>query len=175
MECPCGAVVADRGQWTGDQPANGVARAQAETTQQVRGARGGHPFILPRKADPDKLSGVTLQEDDVAGGRDARSEAAASVRWFVITSTLEGLADSLSRTLLPIVAIITLGAGTGLVGVINSLGLIAFLLLGLPIGILADRADTPRRIMTASTLVRAGVAAGALACWGIGWLHGIPG
>ncbi len=81
----------------------------------------------------------------------------------------------MARTLLPIIAVVTLGADTGLVGVLNALGLMAFLLLGLPIGILADRTDAPGRIMTGSTLTRAGVAVAVIACWRGGWLQGAAG
>ncbi len=124
---------------------------------------------------PDKVSGMALRDVEGRRLRSERFASAVSLRWLVVTSTLEGLADSTARTLLSIIAVMTLGAGTGLVGVINALGLTAFLLLGLPIGIIADRIDAPGRIMTRSTLARAGVAVGVLACWGGGWLHGATG
>lgn len=67
------------------------------------------------------------------------SAQAPGVRWFTNTSILESIGDSVARNLLPIVAVTILGAGTGTVGLPNSLGLVAFLVLGLPIGVLADR------------------------------------
>lgn len=94
------------------------------------------------------------------------------VRWLVVTSVLEGLGDSLSRSLLPIVAVSVLGAGTAVVGVVNSVGLAAFLLLGLPVGVLADRWSAPTAMMTLSTIARAGVALAAVVCWLGGWLAG---
>ncbi|MCV7666113.1 hypothetical protein [Micrococcus luteus] len=100
-----------------------------------------------------------------------KSPVSPSVRWFTATAGLEAVGDSVARSLLPIVAVSILGAGAA-AGVINSLGLAAFLLLSLPIGVLADRWSAPRRMMTVSTLVRAGLAGTAVVAWLLGWLHG---
>lgn len=99
----------------------------------------------------------------------------ASVRWFTLTALAESVGDSLSRTLLPIVAVSVLGAGAATVGVINSLGLLAFLLLGLPLGSLADRWSAPTAIMTTSTLVRAAAVLAAVGVWSLGRLKGTTG
>lgn len=101
-----------------------------------------------------------------------KSPVPPSVPWFAATAGLEAVGDSVARSLLPIVAVSTLGAGAAAVGVINSLGLAAFLLLSLPIGVLADRWSAPRRMTTVSTLVRAGLAGAAVLAWLLGWLHG---
>ena len=71
------------------------------------------------------------------------------------TSFLESLGDSFSRSLLPIVAVSFLNTGTQIVGIINSFGLIAFLLLSLPLGILADRTGAPHKLMLFGTISRA--------------------
>lgn len=42
-----------------------------------------------------------------------------------------------------------------MVGLLNALGLAAFLVLGVPIGALADRWSAPTAVMTVSTVVRA--------------------
>lgn len=76
----------------------------------------------------------------------------------------------MARSLLPIVAVSTLGAGTAVTGVLASAGLMAFLTLGLPIGILADRWSRPVRLMTVSTLARAAVVVLLAASWWIGLL-----
>lgn len=94
-----------------------------------------------------------------------------SVRWLVTTSALDGVGDSLSRNLLPIVAVSVLGAGTAAVGVISSAGLVAFLVLGLPIGVVADRWSAPRTTMVLSTVLRAGVAATGVVAWAAGLLR----
>lgn len=95
--------------------------------------------------------------------------------WFTATAGLEAVGDSVARSLMPIVAVTVLGAGTFTVGLISSLGLGAFLLLSLPVGVLADRWSTPRRMMTLSTIVRAVVVALGSAAWLMGWLQGGPG
>lgn len=97
------------------------------------------------------------------------------MRWLTFTAVAESAGDSLSRTLLPIVAVSVLGAGTATVGLINSLGLLAFLFLGLPLGSLADRWSPPTAIMTTSTLVRAALALAAVGAWSSGWLEGATG
>lgn len=99
----------------------------------------------------------------------------ASIRWFTSTAVAGSVGDSLSRTLLPIVAVSVLGAGAATVGVINSLGLLAFLFLGLPLGSLADRWSAPTAIMTTSTVVRAAAALAAVGAWSSGWLEGTTG
>ena len=116
------------------------------------------------------MSGMPLQHS-------SRNAAAtrASVRWFIATAALESVGDSAARALLPIVAVSVLGAGTATVGVINSLGLLAFLVLSMPVGVLADRWSNPTRMMTASSVVRAAVTLGGVAAWLAGWLQGLAG
>ncbi|SNU00713.1 MFS-type transporter involved in bile tolerance, Atg22 family [Ruaniaceae bacterium KH17] len=103
------------------------------------------------------------------------SAQAPAVRWFTNTSILESIGDSVARNLLPIVAVTILGAGIGTVGLLNSLGLVAFLVLGLPIGVLADRWPLPTWIMTVSTTVRAAVVLGAVGAWASGLFDGVVG
>lgn len=120
------------------------------------------------------MSGMALHQD--AGQEQPPSRrATASVRWFTLTAVAESLGDSLSRTLLPIVAVSVLGAGTATVGVINSLGLLAFLFLGLPLGSLADRLSAPAAFMTSSTLLRAMATLAVVGTWIMGWLEGATG
>lgn len=111
------------------------------------------------------MSGMALQDD---------AERRA-VRRFELTTACESLGDSLSRNLLPIVAVSSIGAGSAAVGAINSLGMLAFLILGVPIGALADRLGRPLAMMTASTLVRAVVVFLLPVMWLAGWLAGAPG
>lgn len=92
---------------------------------------------------------------------------------FVLaTGAAEGFGDVLTRTLMPILAVTVLGFGTGFVGVLNSIGLAAFLLLGMPIGMLVDRMRNRRRAMGVSTLTRCLVMAGLAASYYAGWLSG---
>ncbi len=97
-----------------------------------------------------------------------------SVRRLVAASVLESLGDATARTVGPLVAVSVLGAGTGVVGVLNAAGLVAFLLLGAPLGAAADSAR-PVRVMTVGSLVRAAAAAVGLAAWRAGRLEGSAG
>lgn len=83
------------------------------------------------------------------------------------SGALESAGDEASRTLVPIIAVSMLGAGAFDVGVINALGLSAFLILGIPIGVWVDRMRK-RRIMIAADLFRAAVIASLPAAylWG---------
>jgi hypothetical protein len=79
------------------------------------------------------------------------------------------------RGALPVVAVAVIGGGTGLVGVLNALGLAAFLLLGVRIGRVIDRVGAPERAMALSSVVRGACGlAVALMAWG-GVLHGAIG
>lgn len=75
-------------------------------------------------------------------------------RKFWISAAFEGIGDSVARTLLPLIAVSVLGAGTFEVGLLNSLGLIAFLLIGLPAGALVDR-WRKRWVMIVASALRA--------------------
>ncbi|MFT3889437.1 MAG: MFS transporter [Arachnia sp.] len=97
-----------------------------------------------------------------------------SVRRLVAASVWEALGDATARTVIPLVAVGVLGAGTGLVGFLNAVGLLAFLVLGAPLGAVADRAS-PTRLMMASTVTRAAVAAVGLSAWWSGLLTGVSG
>lgn len=92
--------------------------------------------------------------------------------WLGACSVAESIGDSIGRTLIAIVAVDVVGAGAGLVGVLNSAGLLAFLLLSVPLGLWADRVGHPARFMTAGTLIRAALALSALLAWWAGALHG---
>lgn len=100
------------------------------------------------------LSGMALHNRDFAHTRmRQRSE-----RRFIYNVAAEGVADGLGRALIPIVAVTTLDAGTGLVGMLNSLSLAAFLFLSSPLGAKADRIGSPLSFMSTGTLLRAGIA-----------------
>jgi hypothetical protein len=106
---------------------------------------------------PDRLSGVTLQSQLDAGSRPPTSGPLMRLiafRKLWITSAFEGIGDEASRVLIPIVAVSMLGAGAWEVGLINALGMSAFLLLGLPIGVWVDRVRR-RRLMVTADVVRA--------------------
>ncbi|MGP9650407.1 MFS transporter [Glutamicibacter sp. AOP38-B1-38] len=86
------------------------------------------------------------------------------------TSAAEGFGDVLARTLLPILAVSILGFGTGFVGILNSIGLASFLLLGVPVGMLIDRLRNRHRAMRVATIARCLVLLGLFASLYAGWL-----
>ncbi|KQN88649.1 hypothetical protein ASE96_09440 [Arthrobacter sp. Leaf69] len=69
------------------------------------------------------------------------------------SSAFEGVGDEASRVVIPIIAVSMLGAGSWEVGIINALGLSAFLVLGLPVGVWVDRRRR-RRLMITADVVR---------------------
>lgn len=87
----------------------------------------------------------------------------------------EAAGDAMTRTLLPIIAITTVGVNAGTIGVINALGFVAFLALGPIAGALVDRNEHPYRFMASATLARIAALAVALAAWAAGLLAGATG
>ena len=71
-----------------------------------------------------------------------------------MSSAFEGVGDEASRVVIPIIAVSMLGAGALEVGMLNALGLSAFLVLGVPIGVWVDRLRR-RRLMIAADVFRA--------------------
>lgn len=67
----------------------------------------------------------------------------------------ESAGDDLTRTLVPLVAVSTLGAGALEVGVLQALSLAAFLVLGIPVGVWVDRWRRRRRVLVTADVVRA--------------------
>ena len=85
---------------------------------------------------------------------DAPVARLVAFRKLWIASAFEGVGDEASRVVVPIVAVSMLGAGALDVGIINALGLSAFLVLGLPVGVWVDRLRR-RRLMIAADVFRA--------------------
>ncbi|WP_158588262.1 MFS transporter [Galactobacter valiniphilus] len=110
---------------------------------------------------------MTLRE----GFRPNRTADSALIR----SGGLEGAADAMVRGVLPVVAVAGLGAGTGLVGVLNALGLAAFLVLGVWVGRRIDAMVTPERAMALSSLLRAAVGLVVVLAWWAGLLRGAGG
>lgn len=114
-----------------------------------------------------------MAQHDPPAIRDATATALPRAFTYVLaTSAAEGFGDVLARTLLPILAVSVLGYGTGFVGVINSIGLSAFLLLGMPVGIILDRLRNRRRAMGVATLARCLALAGLACAYYTSWLSG---
>ena len=71
-----------------------------------------------------------------------------------MSSAFEGVGDEASRVVIPIIAVSMLGAGALEVGMLKALGVSAFLVLGVPIGVWVDRLRR-RRLMIAADVFRA--------------------
>lgn len=102
----------------------------------------------------------------------AREKLPKSFRLILATTAAEGFGDAMARTLMPLIAVTVLGYGTGFVGVINSIGLGAFLLLGMPIGMLIDRLPDRSRAMGAASLARFVALSALIGAFFVGWLSG---
>ena len=63
-------------------------------------------------------------------------------------------AEQLSLTAVPMLAVLALGAGAGAVGLLSSLQSLPFLLLSIPLGLVADRISR-KRLMVAAEVLRA--------------------
>lgn len=94
-------------------------------------------------------------------------------RFVLATGAAESFGDVLVRTVLPILAVSVLGLGTDFVGILNAVGLAAFLLLGMPVGMFIDRARNRVRVMGAATLARCLVALFLTAGYHFGLLSGV--
>ena len=90
-------------------------------------------------------------------------------RFLLSTAAAEGFGDAVSRTALPILAVSVLGLGTGFVGMLNAIGIAAFVLLGVHVGAAVDRRGKPHSAMGAASLLRClalfVLAAAALGGW----------
>lgn len=102
-----------------------------------------------------------------AGGENGRS-----FQFLLGTGAAEGFGDALTRTVLPILAVAVLGLGTGFLGILNAIGLAAFLLLGMPIGMAIDRLRNRGRVMGGASFVRCLLLAGLTGAYFAGWLSG---
>lgn len=99
---------------------------------------------------------MTLQPLESAGTRPPATPLLRLVafRKLWIASAFEGIGDEASRVVIPIVAVSMLGAGSLEVGILNALGMSAFLILGLPVGVWVDRLPR-RRLLVGADVFRA--------------------
>lgn len=75
-------------------------------------------------------------------------------RWLLGSDAAETLGDSLLRTLVPLLAVSVLGAGAMSVSLLNALGLAAFLVCSIPVGVWVER-RRKKQVLIFSTLFRA--------------------
>ena len=78
----------------------------------------------------------------------------SSFRLLFVASIGDGIGDDVLRSMLPLIAVAATGASAFQTSVVNALGMAAFLLLGVPAGVLVDR--WPRKsVLVLSNIVRA--------------------
>lgn len=96
--------------------------------------------------------------------------AAPSVRQSDRPLILSNAIDASGRTVADLatdfLAVVVLGATAAQMGLLNALGTLAFLVLGIPIGVLVDRSPTVR-LLLASGLLRAALLGSLVLAWGL--------
>lgn len=91
-------------------------------------------------------------------------------RILLMSTGSETIGDDIVKTLLPLAAVSLLGAGALEVGIINALGMAAFLLIGVPAGTWVDRMNK-RRVMIAADLIRCLAVLGVPIAYALGSLE----
>ncbi|MGO4804657.1 MFS transporter [Arthrobacter sp. 2MCAF15] len=81
----------------------------------------------------------------------------AAFRKLLTASIGDGIGDDVLRSMLPVVAVAVLGAGAFQTSVLNALGMAAFLLLGVPVGVLVDRWSKKSTLVLANVVRAAAV------------------
>src|SRR6478735_9722801 len=84
-------------------------------------------------------------------------------RKLFMASIGDGIGDDVLRSMLPVIAVAVLGAGAFQTSVLNALGMAAFLLLGVPAGVLVDRWPRKKLLIGANTVRAAAVVSVPLA------------
>ncbi|WP_346960341.1 MFS transporter [uncultured Arthrobacter sp.] len=90
-------------------------------------------------------------------GRPTGSVMPAAFRKLFTASIGDGIGDDVLRSMLPVIAVAVLGAGAFQTSVLNALGMAAFLLLGVPAGVLVDRWSKKSTLVLANTVRAAAV------------------
>jgi hypothetical protein len=87
----------------------------------------------------------------------ARFVMPAAFRKLFTASIGDGIGDDVLRSMLPVIAVAVLGAGAFQTSVLNALGMGAFLLLGVPVGVLVDRWSKKSTLVLANVVRAAAV------------------
>ncbi|TMR92704.1 MFS transporter [Nonomuraea basaltis] len=100
---------------------------------------------------------------------DAETARRADFRWFFTAAVVSKLGTQISYLALPLVAVVTLDASPGQVGLLGALGTAAFLVVGLPAGAWLDRVRR-RPVMIVADVVRGLLLASVPIAWAAGVL-----
>lgn len=88
---------------------------------------------------------------------------------LLVSNAIDAASRQCSDLAIDVLAVVTLGATTIQTGLLNALGTAGFLILGIPIGVLIDRAPSVRTISIAG-LARSGIFATVVLAWSLGSL-----
>ncbi|MCC3271798.1 MFS transporter [Arthrobacter zhangbolii] len=115
------------------------------------------------------ITGTAGPEGTQRSAAVAQQKSSRGLGFLLATAAAEGFGDAVSRAVLPILAVSVLGLGAGFVGVLNAIGIAAFVLLGVQVGAAVDRRGQPHSAMGAASLLRClallGLAAAAVGGW----------
>ncbi|WP_114905408.1 MFS transporter [Ornithinimicrobium murale] len=88
-------------------------------------------------------------------------------RPLVLSNALDAAGRNAADLATDVLAVAVLGATAAQMGLLNALGTLAFLVLGIPVGVLVDRSPTVR-LLLASGLVRAALLGSLVLAWALG-------
>ena len=95
--------------------------------------------------------------------------ASCTGRPLVVSNALDAAGRNAADLATDVLAVTVLGATAAQMGLLNALGTLAFLLLGIPVGVLVDRSPTVR-LLLASGLLRAALLGSLVLAWALGGL-----
>lgn len=90
----------------------------------------------------------------------------ATARPLLVSNALDAAGRTVADLATDVLAVAVLGASAAQMGLLNALGTVAFLALGIPIGVLVDRSPTTR-LLLASGLVRAALLGTLVLAWAL--------
>lgn len=85
---------------------------------------------------------------------------------LLISNSLDAAGRQAADLATDVLAVVVLGASAAQMGVLNALGTLAFLVLGIPVGVLVDRSPTAR-LLLASGLVRTALLFSVVLAWSL--------
>lgn len=88
---------------------------------------------------------------------------------LLISNALDASGRQGADLALDVLAVTVLGATAAQMGVLNAVGTLAFLLLGVPVGVMVDRSPTTR-LLLGSGLIRAALLSSVVTAWALGAL-----
>lgn len=117
--------------------------------------------------DPSPDSGSDSGPDSGADSRPDPSRAPAGAgRPLILSNAFDAAGRTVADLATDVLAVVILGASAAQMGLLNALGTLAFLVLGIPIGVLVDRSPTVRLLLL-SGLARATLLGSLVLAWAL--------